>query len=441
MPQHDDNPYAGFPPTAGVNPAAFLEQIGLALSMMGARNPETAMRMYLGLSGLRQHQQRSQMEQQIKMREQAEIKRQQDLQRQLSQGLQGDLQPGQLGPPAPYNENEGYALATQIGPEMLNALRGLRPALEAQGRVPHPDTMKQKIKAQGWAAGAPGIASGLAPHLSMPEGDIQSVAANVPPTQLSALLGLPMREEMNDIRQQNAETQAGRLKLAQQIENLETEMAKLRGANLQARNENLGAKTDYTLGTTPGRVSLLDEQVKALQAKYPTIAPMAEAKLAGEKARTVKTQEETKWVTPKAQAGIQGQQARTEKTKKETTFVGTTKAGKPSESDKRVAAWVENYLHGEDFADQPGEKGYFRDTPAISRREAAAFDVKNELNPAMRDIKMRAYQEAFGGQQGGATASAATSPANQARPGEEVRQDPRTGKRYVNRNGQVVEVR
>lgn len=255
--------------------------------------------------------------------------REETLRQQLAQGLlAGNLQPGQEGPIAPYDENAGYALATQIGPEMLNAWRALRPALEAQGRVPHPDAMKQKVKAQGWAERAPGIASGLAPTASMSEDDIRSVAANVPPANLAALLSLPSKQ------------------------------------------------------------ALTDEQVKALQAKFPTIAPQAEATLK-------KTQSQNKKII------------------KETEFVGKPKAGKPSVYDKRVATWVENYLHGEDFADTPANKGLapglgvtYGSMPAVSRQEAAAADAKAELNPALRDIKLQAYQEAFGGGQGSTTAPA-----------------------------------
>lgn len=251
-------------------------------------------------------------------------RREEILRQQLSQGLlAGNLQPGHEGPIAPYDENAGFALATQLGPEMLNAWRALRPALEAQGRVPHPDAMKQKVEAQGWAERAPGIASGLAPTASMSEDDIRSVAANVPPANLAALLNLPSKQ------------------------------------------------------------ALTDEQVKAMQAKFPTIAPQGEAAL-----------ERTR--------------AQAKKIKKETELVGKSKAGKPTEGDKRVAAWVENYLHGEDFADTPANKGMapglgitYGSTLAVSRQEAAAADVKAELNPTMRDIKMRAYQEAFGGQQTG----------------------------------------
>lgn len=220
------------------------------------------------------------------------------LRQQLGQGLLGDLQPGQAGPPAPYDENAGFALATQLGPEMLNAWRALRPALEAQGRVPHPDAMKQKVEAQGWAERAPGIARGLAPTASMSEDDIRSVAANVPPANLAALLTLPSKQ------------------------------------------------------------ALTDEQVKAMQAKFPTIAPMAEATLG-------KTQEQRK------------------KIKKETEFVGKPKAGRSTEKDKDVEALAKEMRQvGQEQADQ-----------MVKKSALLNLGVPNPLH-------LRAYQAAFGqGQQ------------------------------------------
>lgn len=91
------------------------------------------------------------------------------------------------------------------------------------------------------------------------------------------------------------------------------------------------------------------------------------------------------------------------KLRKEIPLIGTAKAGKPSESDKRVATWVENYKYGEEFADRPEKKGAlsnfgisYGSKPSKSRRDLAWADVERAPLGSIRDIKQRAFQAAFG---------------------------------------------
>ena len=123
---------------------------------------------------------------------------------------------------------------------------------------------------------------------------------------------------------------------------------------------------------------------------------------------------------------------------------------KLTDTGRAIAALANEYVSGEAYADQPASTSWWGGgKPALSRQERAKEHMNKALKESDISFRRQAYQQAFG--EGGATpltgtrsasaqAPAATS-ANQARPGEEVRQDPKTGKRYVNRNGQVMEVR
>ena len=120
---------------------------------------------------------------------------------------------------------------------------------------------------------------------------------------------------------------------------------------------------------------------------------------------------------------------------------------KLTDTGRAIAALAREYASGEAYADQPASTSWWGGgKPALSRQERAKEHMNKALKESDISFRRQAYQQAFGGGQGGATAAPSKpvqiSPsANQARPGEEVRQDPKTGKRYVNRNGQVMEVR
>lgn len=414
-----NDPYT--PAPQDFNPADFLTQLGIAMTIMGQRDPAKATQLYMGL-------QESQRRKQIQQQKQATFAQDRSglltLADQIRQAMNTQFKEGE-----PTTGAEGLRPVEQTGFNQPEAVQGvipkqLDPAVLLQLAAISPSAMKMQMDPQTqtyWQS------LGIVPPtpqtlIGRQNADTSEHRAGI----AEQIAGI--RQQLANTAQQNAETSEGRLKLAQQIQNLETLMSQLQGANVQARTTNLGAKTGYTLGMTPLKQELTGELIKAMQAKYPTIAPMAQAQLEGQQGKNA----EFKLMSP---GKVEGQRLTNEGKRKKNAIIGTTKAGKPSESDKRVAAWVENYLHGEDFADQPGEKGWLSDSPAVSRREAAAADMKAELNPQLKDIKLRAYQEAFGGQRGGGAA-----PLSVAKPGEEVRVSPRTGKRFVNRNGAMVEV-
>lgn len=152
-------------------------------------------------------------------------------------------------------------------------------------------------------------------------------------------------------------------------------------AKSAAQIENTQANTGYTrertrteTGTNRLGAARIENTIADIDTKYGRTAPQ--------------------------QSLMKERDARTDKTRAEIPFVGQKAS---SESDKRVATWVEHYKYGDEFADRPAKSGPletfgipWRSKPGRSRQELAEIDVKMTPPGVLQDIKRRAYQEAFG---------------------------------------------
>lgn len=276
--------------------------------------------------------------------------------------------------PQPFDGRALMQLLVQVDPKYALDAHA-QPFMQQAGMVQSPEEIKLRAQAANRARGVPGTSAAIRAFNPSVEQDVADlIARDVPTSELSSII--PM-----SVRQQQADTGSRGVTLREDNAYLRTPQAQFNADNTRIR--------------TDAFVKNIEDRLADLQATLPTRVEQQAAGAEANRERAATTRE----MRP----------VQVEGGKKRNAQIGTTKAGKPAESDKRVVAWVQEYLTSPEFADVPEDKGLFRSTPAKSRREQAAEDARTEANPTVRDIKLRAYQEAFGGGQGGSTAPSAST--------------------------------
>ncbi len=113
---------------------------------------------------------------------------------------------------------------------------------------------------------------------------------------------------------------------------------------------------------------------------------------------------------------------------------------KLTDTGRAIAALAREYASGEAYADQPAVKGLLSPAiplvsilglgskPALSRQERAKEHMNKALKEADVSFRRQAYQQAFGGGQGGATAAP-----SQPAPVGRIMIHPKTGEKIINR--------
>lgn len=191
-------------------------------------------------------------------------------------------------------------------------------------------------------------------------------------------------EQLAGIRQQQADTSAGNLDLRERIQAMNTALSKLQGEKIQAQTANLGARTGYTLGITPLKQQVMEEDIKAMQAKYPTLAPMAEAKLATEQERPGQI---------RAQAGLAGaRQKHVEQRTADAKAGKPAKAAKPTQQDKLVEVYKNEIRQLQQIPAKSGRWG-FGGTNAQSVSDQVEMMKLRAPTPRAREAITQAYLE------------------------------------------------
>lgn len=347
------NPYAITPEPQGFNPADFLTQLGIALSIMGARNPETATRLFLGAQENQRRRQAQQMlqhkygqEQALALQDRLGMMGMTEAIKQAMMLRGGDGTPGEtdgLRPPEQtgFGDPQAFQQAQrQLDPAMLQQLISISPSVAKQFQDPQTQTYWQSI--------------GLVPPTHQTLIGRQNADSSDQRAAISALNA--------EINRQRADIYKDRLAFDKQKESLETEWSKIKADAERARTASLGARTDRTSQLTPLDVKLREEDLFKKQTLAPYIQPQAEADLAGTKARTAKTK-----------------------------TAATGKGGKPSEKQNDVDAMA-------------------LEMRKVGQEQASAM-VKQAtiLTPQLYPLYLRAYQKAWG--QGQPQSAPATTPA------------------------------